>query len=207
MLAYVDRVLAAMGFGDIFRGVVARLHREATASFLLHCITPAVLITFAIRQGDSIAMLLYNIQLQPYFLRLEKVLPGVAFPDFEERQFEDISGAILNRLHETAILGLGGWAGRREWLLEWVSTPQQLKTFGVTYAPILGSTVSLSWEDCLAGVQRAIHGWKERHVPFFCERRDVLESHILSKLWYLAQIFPLSQAVVTKVTSLAGSFL
>jgi hypothetical protein len=26
-LAYVDRVLAVMGFGDIFRGVVATLHR------------------------------------------------------------------------------------------------------------------------------------------------------------------------------------
>jgi hypothetical protein len=189
-LAYVDRVLAAMGFGDTFRGVVATLHRGATASFLLHRITPAVPITFSMRQGDPIAMLLYNIQLQPYLLKLEEVLPDVAFPDFEERveayvddvvtlgededdllnidvvtrQFEEWSGASLNRSHKTAILGLGGWAGRREWPLEWVSAPQKLKTFGITYSPSLGSTVSLLWEDCLVGVQRAIHPWRERHV-------------------------------------------
>jgi hypothetical protein len=84
-------------------------------------------------------MLLFNIQLQPFLLRLEEVLPGVAFPDFEERMeayvddvvvvgededdllvvdvicrhFESISGAIFNRTHKTAILGLGGWAGRK----------------------------------------------------------------------------------------------
>jgi hypothetical protein len=232
-LAYVDRVLAAMGFGDTFREVVATLHRGATASFLLHCITPAVSITFSIRQGDPIAMLLYNIQLQPYLLRLEEVLPGVAFPDFEERveayvddvvtlgedendlltidtitrQFEDLSGSILNRSHKTAILDLGGWAGRRQWPLEWVSAPQQLKTFGITFSPSLGSTVNLSWEDFLAGVQKAIHAWRERHVPFLWGRREVLETHILSKLWYMAQILPLPPAVAAKATSLAGSFL
>ncbi len=32
--------------------------------------------------------------------------------DTVTRQFKDLSGAILNRSHKTAILGLGGWAGR-----------------------------------------------------------------------------------------------
>ncbi len=94
-------------------------------------------------------MLLYNIQLQPFLLRLEDVLPGVSFPDFQERveayvddvvavgedesdlliidticrQFEEMSGAILNRSHKTAILGLGGWTGRAAWPLDWVSAP------------------------------------------------------------------------------------
>ncbi len=124
--------------------MVATLHSGATASFLLHCITLVVPITFSIRQEDPIAMLLYNIQLQPYLLRLGEVLSGVAFPDFKERveayvddvvavgedeedlliidvimrQFEDVSGAILYRSHEMAILGPGGWEERKEWPLE-----------------------------------------------------------------------------------------
>jgi hypothetical protein len=44
-------------------------------------------------------------------------------------------------------------------------------------------------------------------VPFLSERRDVLETFVFSKLWYLAQILPLPQAVAAKATSLAGSFL
>jgi hypothetical protein len=72
----VDRVLEAMGFGQIFRRVMATLHMGATASFLLQRITRALPITFSIRQGDPIAMLLYAVQLQPFLLRLENMLPG-----------------------------------------------------------------------------------------------------------------------------------
>ncbi len=84
-LPHVDKVLAAMGFGDFFRGVVVTLQKGATASFLLNRITREVPITFSIQHGDLIAMLLFNIQLQPFLLRLEEVLLGVTFPDFEER--------------------------------------------------------------------------------------------------------------------------
>jgi hypothetical protein len=214
-------------------GVVATLHRGATASFLLDRVTREVPISFSIRQGDPIAMLLFNIQLQPFLLRLEDILPGVAFPDFEERveayvddvvvvgedeadlliinvisrQFEAISGAILNCTHKTAILGLGGWAGRKNWPLSWVSAPESLKTFGVTFAPSLGATISLSWEDCLGRVQGAISGWRARQVPFLNEMRDVLETFIFIKLWYSAQILPLPQSVAAKDTGLAGSLL
>ncbi len=160
-LLYVGRVLEAMGFGVVFRGVVSTLHRGAPASFLLHRISRVVPITFSVHQGDPIAMLLYNIRLQPFLLKLEDLLPGVSFLDFEEmveaygddvvavgedetdlliidsicRQFEEASGAILNRSHNTAVLGLGGWAGWETWPLSLVSTPAQLKTFGITFAP------------------------------------------------------------------------
>jgi hypothetical protein len=146
-LPYVDRVLKAAGFEVAFREVVATLHRGASASFPLHRISRALPITFSVHQGDPIAMLLYNIQLHPFLLWLEDVLPGVSFPDFEERvetyvdnvvavgedesdlliidvicrQFEEMSSSILNRSHKTAILGLGGWAGREVWPLDWVN--------------------------------------------------------------------------------------
>jgi hypothetical protein len=139
----------------------------------------AVLITFSMCQGDPIAMLLYNIQLQPFILRLEDELPEVSFPDFEKRaeayvddvvavgedktdlliinsicrQFKLVSGAIINRFHNAAFLELGGWAGRERWPLSWVSTPAQRKTLGITFVPSLISTISLSWEDCLGRVQ------------------------------------------------------
>jgi hypothetical protein len=113
----------------------------------------------------------------------------------------------LNRTHKTAILGLSGWAGRKNWPLAWVSAPESLKTFGVTFAPSLVATISLSWEDCLGRVQGAISGWRARRVPFLNERRDVLETFIFSKLWYLAQILPLPQSVAAKASGLAGAFL
>jgi hypothetical protein len=43
-----------------------------------------------------------------------------------------------------------------------------------------------------------------RGVPFRREKRDVLETYIFSKMWFMAQILPLPQAVAAKATSLAG---
>ncbi len=80
-LPYMDKVLEAMGFGH----KVTTFHRGANASFLLHWVSRAVAITFSVHQGEPIAMLIYIIQLQPFFLRLEDVLLSVSFPDFEER--------------------------------------------------------------------------------------------------------------------------
>jgi glycerate kinase len=50
------------------------------------------------------------------------------------RWFEAIF--TLNRCHKTAILGMEGSTGQKEWPLEWIGAPDQLKTFGVTCAPL-----------------------------------------------------------------------
>jgi hypothetical protein len=61
--------MEAMGFGAIFRGWVATLHRDVSAAFLLH-ISPFILILFSIRQGDLLAALLFLIYLEPFLVRL-----------------------------------------------------------------------------------------------------------------------------------------
>jgi hypothetical protein len=77
-------------------------------------------------------MLLHNIQLQPFSLRLEDELPEVSFLDFEKRveaYVDDVVAVgedktdlliidsickqfkLVSRSHNAAFLGLGGWAG------------------------------------------------------------------------------------------------
>jgi hypothetical protein len=62
---WVDSVLEAMGFGQVFRGWIATLHREAATFFLLHGVSPILAILFSIRQGDPLAALLLVIHLEP----------------------------------------------------------------------------------------------------------------------------------------------
>jgi hypothetical protein len=59
----VDRVLEAMAFGPVFWGLVKTLHRDVSASFLLHRVSRAIPLFFSVRQGDPLAMLIYNTQL------------------------------------------------------------------------------------------------------------------------------------------------
>ncbi len=138
---WVDSVLEAMGFGQVFRGWIASLHREAAASFLLHEVSPVLAILFSIRQGDPLAALLFVIYLEPFLVRLEAVLTGLWVANIREasfgymddvqvlgddlqdivqvdlacRDFEAASGALLNKNRKTTIIGLGSWAGRQDW--------------------------------------------------------------------------------------------
>jgi exonuclease III len=60
-LPWVDKVLAAMGFGPKLRKTIWTLHRGAMARFMLHGLSPDMAILFSIRQGDPVAMILYVI--------------------------------------------------------------------------------------------------------------------------------------------------
>ena len=169
-MPYVDWVLEVMGFGAIFRGWIRTLHSGAAAVFLLERLSREVAITFSVRQGDPLAMLLFIIQLEPFLWILHRVLPGLDVGGIVELvlayvdnvdvlgddnedillvdgiccMFERMSGANLNRNRKSAILGFGTWAGRQDWPLPWLHAPPALKVFGVTFAPAYRETVALS---------------------------------------------------------------
>ena len=145
-LPYLDKVLDRMGFGGHFRSWITTLHDGASAIFLLGRHSRPVPIIFSVRQGDPIAMLLFVIQIEPLLSTLLHSLPSISIGAAMEsvfayvddvdilgqsdedllladsicKQFEAMSGAIVNRNRKTAILGLGAWAGRQDWPLPWL---------------------------------------------------------------------------------------
>ena len=232
-LFYLDCVLEAMGFGATFRAAVATLHSGATATFLLQTLSREIPVEFSVRQGDPLAALLFNIQLEPFLSVLHRLLPGLPVGDVQElveaymddvdpvgerlediitidrvtRRFEALSGQILNRNRKSAILGLGTWAGRQDWPLPWLHAPPVLKVFGVTLAPTLDATIVSSWAACSRGVTAALNFWASRRIPTLRLRRDAMETFALSKLWYLCQILPMPPQVAQQLTTAAGAFL
>jgi hypothetical protein len=171
-------------------------------------------VEFSIRQGDPLALLLFIIQQEPYLWQLEHQLPGLMVgdtiiksegyvDDVDARgDFETVSGQILNRNRKSAFLGLGTWSGRQDWLLQWLHAPQQLKMFGVTFAPSLQATITASWDACVKGVLATINFWASHRLTTIQLKRDALEVFTFSKMWYLAQILPLPTGVAQR-----GAFL
>jgi len=174
-MEWLDKVLEAMGFGRIFRGWISTLHRGASASFLLHGLSPFLLILFSIRQGDPLACLLFVLYLEPFLAKLEAVLQGLRVANIKEvefgymddvqilgdkdsdivaadticRNFEAASGAILNRNRKTTILGLGSWAGRLVWPLDWLLSSGSARVLGFVITPVFSLSVQLSWDRIL----------------------------------------------------------
>ena len=181
-MQWLDRVLEAMGFGAVLRGWVATLHRQASACFMLHTLSPDLPVEFSIRQGDPAASVFFVINIEPLLVRLEAVLRGLFVGGIKEaslgymddvnilgeeesdivradevcRAFEAASGAILNRNRKTVVLGLGSWEGRQEWPLPWLQAVLHAKVYGVMVAPRFAATVTASWDYVIGGIERVL---------------------------------------------------
>ena len=129
------KVMERMKFGDIFIKWIKMLHEDAKTVFILNSLTKAIQVSFSIRQGDPLAMLLYIIYIEPFLLHLEKTLSGIRINNIVQvleaycddvnimtddeadlikvanavRKFESMSAAILSRNKKCQVLGFGGW--------------------------------------------------------------------------------------------------
>jgi hypothetical protein len=232
-LSWVDKVMEAMGFGATFRGWVATLHRDVSAAFLLHNISPFITILFSIRQGDPVATLLFIIYLEPFLVRLEASLHGLQVAHIREASFgymddveilgshlsdiktvdtitlafEAAAGALLNRNRKTLILGLGSWAGRQDWPLPWLQAATYIKVLGFDIHPTFTASVEATWSRVLAGITSTVRTWSGRRLPILLQRVQVLEVYVASRAWYFAQVIPLSDAAAASLRRVMGDFV
>jgi hypothetical protein len=200
---------------------------------MLHSLSPALATIFSLHQGNPFAGILFTIHIEPFLVRLEALLRGLFVGAVREaslgymddiaamgdtdadlittdevcRDFEAVSGAILNRNRKSVILGLGSWAGRQDWPLPWLLAVPQAKVYGVTFAATYRDTVAASWDRVIGGVERTLALWMARRLPTLCQRAQALEVYALSRAWYLAQILPLPAAQAGRLRRAAGDFL
>ncbi len=202
-LQWVDLVLEAMGFSETVRGWVAALHRDNTATFMLHKLSASIPVTFSFRQGDPLAQILYILQEEPLLIKLQASLHGLHFGGIREASlgyvddvaalsskeedlvildavvadYEAASGAILNRNKKSVILGLGSWEGRQEWPLPWLRTAEAVKLYGVHFTADFASTQQLSWEHTIGGLEDTLPLWASRSLPCRAQRVQILHTY------------------------------
>ena len=71
--------MAAMDIPKTLFSWVLLLHKDADTSLLLNFITKPILLTFSIRQGDIISMVLFLLYVEPLLLQLQQVFPWFLF--------------------------------------------------------------------------------------------------------------------------------
>ena len=107
------------------------------------------------------------------------------------RNFEDLSGAILNRDCKTKIMGLGEWRGKEKWKLDWIKVESSLKIFGITFHPTYDEILEDNWRLAKEGFVKCLNAWKTRSLESIFQKVEVLKTYALPKLWYKALLLPL----------------
>ncbi len=184
-IQWLNCVLEAMGFGVVLCHWVATLHRQVSARFMLHTLSPEMAVELFIHQGDPVAPIFFVIYIQLFLVCLEDLLRGIFMAGLRKasfgymddvhvlgedeediiigdevcRAFEDASGDILNRNCKMVTLGLGSWEGCQEWPLTWLQAAQHTKMYGVIVASQFDATLAASWAFIIGSINRVLHEW------------------------------------------------
>ena len=76
-LEFLEIVMKAMNFSDTFIDWILLLHHEADTSLLLSFTSQPISLSFSIRQGDPISMVLFHLFMEPLLLRLQDSCTGL----------------------------------------------------------------------------------------------------------------------------------
>ena len=235
-LGFLLKVLEKMNFSSVFIAWIKMLHEGASTCFILQSLTASIVVSFSIRQGDPLAMLLYIVYIEPLLVALERCLSGLQlrgpslefsaveaycddvniltdrdedFPkiDLEIKKFEKVSGAILSRSKKSKVMGFGKWNKRENWPLSWLSCERSIKVFGIFLSNSYFETLNTNWNYRFEKVQRAIFSWSSRTLLTVQQRIEIVSIFALSRTYYVASILPLKSCFIKKFESLIGKFI
>ena len=232
-LDYLLKVMSKMNFSPTFRSWIKMLHEGAQTKFLLRKLTAAIDVTFSIRQGDPLSMILFIIYIEPFLRFLERKLKGLQLfgltqlveaycddvnilTDSEDdilevdtavSKFEAMSGALLSRNRKCSIIGFGGWKERTNWPLAYVKTEKEVKIFGIYIQESYKSMLARNWSYRFKKFQNCLKSWSSRFLPSLGARVEVLNMFALSRVFYVASILPINKTMVKKFESALEKFL
>lgn len=232
-IPYVAKVMEHMNFSESFIDLVLDMHSGVTTRFILNKLTAPICLTFSIRQGDPIAMLLYIIYMEPFLMKLGQVCSGVRLAglkqldedyaddtevlveddaDFQRIdelfiKFERVSGALLSRSEKSKVLGLGGWRDRQVWPLPWLKVVQEIKVFGFQILSNYQDILDRNWSCLIEDIRSTIMSYSLRCLDTLQQRTDVLNIFVFSRLWYKCQALPLPANYASQLERMATRFL
>lgn len=231
-ISFTLTVMRKMGFSPTFINWIKNLHTDTNTCFILDNLTRKIFFSDNLRQGDPLASPLFLISIEPLLLVLNKRLTGLSIAGLRQKklaymddvhgvfsslddlkimnqtfnEFEMLSGMVLNK-KKTKIIGLGGWADRQAWPLDYLVTSDEIKIYGLTFKNTVKESISVTWRGCVTKIRNYIYSWKNRFLPFLRQRVELLNIFALSKLWYFAQAFPIPKKDLIEIEKLVGDFV
>ena len=232
-LPFLLKVMEVMGFGTTFCTWIRMLHQGARTRFILSKLTTFIEVSFSIRQGDPIAMLLFIIYIEPLLIFIERRICGLRIKNVKQSieafcddvnvvtndvndlviiddavvKFEQVSGAILSRTFKCKILGFGAWKNKENWPLPYLSSVTEIKVFGVYIMNSCKSMIKRNWEVRSRKLQQSLFSWSSRYLDSIYQRVEVVNTFALSRIFYVASILPIPKNMIQSIEKSVGNFI
>ena len=232
-MEFLNLVMKKINFGVTFCEWIRMLHRGAKTKCILQWLTEPINVSFSIRQGDPLAMLLYIIYIEPLLLYLERVTVGLRVAgipqsieaycddvniltdrlsdflvvDLAVRKFEAVSGAILSRAKKSKVIGFGSWKNKCDWPLEYLKTVKEIKVFGIFVMDSYRCLIKKNWDYRYEKFQDVVRSWTPRVLETLVQRVEVLRMFALSRVVYVGSVLPIRGYMIKKFEKEMGRFI
>lgn len=221
--SFLFTTMRNLGFNAAFVDLLSCIATHSTSRLLIngHLSAPFP-IQRSVRQGCPIAMHCFVLYLHPLLRRLEQVCGTdliVAYADDISaiatsndqlnmmrdlfRRFERVAGARLNEAKTTSIdVGLVN----NPLTVPWLRTENSIKILGIVFVNSVRLMTKLNWDPLVANFSRQIwlHSFR---ILSLHQKVTLLNTFLLSKMWYIAAYLHPSVAHVAKVTATMRNFL
>ena len=223
-LDFLFKIMVKFGFSSHFVNLIRMLYNDAKSTICVNGnLTETFPIKKSVRQGCPLSMILYILAQEPLYRMLKQQLvyhtpelPNnlktsvLGFADDSTfiintdqgiieslkvtEKYELASGARLNR-EKTSIIGLGNWNGRTNWPVTGLKVMTgSFKILGVTFHNEINEAIRINWMNIEQNIVKYIGVLYGRKLTLF-QRTLILNSKVLSKAWYISQVYPMPSEV------------
>ena len=230
--SYISIILKTFGFKYTFIRWVNILYNNIFSSIIVNNhISTSFPVQRSVRQGCPLSPLIYVLCLEPVLQRIRDSpdvkglqVPGILTPckltayaddckffikDHDSAKkiiehfnnFGNFSGSKLS-LDKCEAMFLGRWRVRRDTPLniKWVT---QMTIFGIKFGELSEDDI---WHPLYKKIENVLNLFKTRHLSFYGKAK-LINVMVLSKLWYLTTVIPLSKHYERLITKLVFSFI
>ena len=231
------KALRKLGFGECFVNWISVLYNDIESSVQINNILGSFFpVTRSVRQGCPLSMGLFVVYQEAFYRAMIKsrIIRPLRMPDTtstlllgyaddttilitnEESLvevlkivtwFEQATGAILNRNNKTKIFGIGKWKERNQWPIVWLKVEQHyFFTLGVYHSNMYTLSVEKNYSVCIKSINTHRQMLNNRRLTLH-QRVVYANSCMLSKIWYLSHIYPLTSNLAKEINKIIFGYV
>ena len=130
--------------------------------------------------------------------------------DQVSRRYEEQSGALLSRNKKSKVIFLGAWrdqARRPPLPITYLREVEETKVFGFWISHSVKQTIRRTWEERIRMMRGKFMQWRTRELPTLHQRSQVVNTYLVSTIWYTAQVIPLPPSFRKQINTEVSRFL
>lgn len=221
-------VLVKFKFPEAFINCLKKLYKNATSKVLFNgFLTNSFRIESSVRQGCPLSMALFCLYIEPLIRMLHDAVGGCLISNYFIKVVayaDDINILIRNNHEFDKVLELINYfiiyakiklnIGKSKFMRfnncssgpHLIEEVDCLKILGIKLQKNYNLTVDSNYNDLIAKIKYSVHLNNRRNLNLF-QKTFILNTLVLAKLWYTAQIYPPNNKHIAQIRRICFNFL